>query len=715
MPRYLIINADDLGECAARDEGILTLARAGVLRSASLLVNGHHAEAAAYEAERAGLPLGLHLNLTEGRALNFQPPGCDVLTDADGVFRGKWGLRESLDCLDRAERGHESEAESGPASDFDTPPGLAQALAREIRAQFERFIALTGALPTHVDGHHHIHVEPRVAQVLAPIMAREYGVCRVRLPDQAPLVRSTASHGYRDPTTTHQGFIARIEAACRVSRRFFVAQGISAPDFFLGTSFMGRELVAERLQPVLESAANASPATDSRANHETWLELMVHPGKQSRIGSDSEFSCSPEREHEASVLQSAAWQEASRGWALASFADFPTFVPRRQRKSRPRVLIYAKLTPATGNAETARRIEATWQSRVDIVWRPLIADPSDPEALAREAAALRQLVKGEYIDAVLGIHAYLAGVPLHQALADQGIPYALLISGTDANRDVDDPRRAPLLAAALKGARCVLSLNPLLVQRVERVVGDSVFPQTPLICPNGIDVRSDSPHSLRRHLGVLAGHKLVVMAAGLRPVKGVLPLLHALLPLLGERYPHHVFVLLGPRLDVAYSAEVDAAIAQAQAAWPSLSGRVWQHEGLAHDDFLAALKEADLLINASSSEGLSHVLMEAMACGVSVLASDIPGNRLLVRDDSSGEGANNTDSTGCLFPLAALETAAQFEPYYARCWPECDPSGRRAQELAETRQRAQRMMEHDFAPQCEQQALNQALERLLGL
>jgi glycosyltransferase involved in cell wall biosynthesis len=47
-------------------------------------------------------------------------------------------------------------------------------------------------------------------------------------------------------------------------------------------------------------------------------------------------------------------------------------------------------------------------------------------------------------------------------------------------------------------------------------------------------------------------------------------------------------------------------------------------------------QSADCLINPSQYEGMPNVVLEAMACGLPVIASDIPGNRALVLDHETG-------------------------------------------------------------------------------
>jgi glycosyltransferase involved in cell wall biosynthesis len=52
-------------------------------------------------------------------------------------------------------------------------------------------------------------------------------------------------------------------------------------------------------------------------------------------------------------------------------------------------------------------------------------------------------------------------------------------------------------------------------------------------------------------------------------------------------------------------------------------------------------READALVNPSLYEGMPNVVLEAMASGLPVIASDVPGNRAVVFPEE----------TGLLFPL----------------------------------------------------------------
>jgi predicted glycoside hydrolase/deacetylase ChbG (UPF0249 family)/glycosyltransferase involved in cell wall biosynthesis len=597
-PRRLIINADDLGIGTARDAGILELFAAGTITSASLLVNGPSAATGAAGAVAAGLPMGLHLNLSEGRCQG--PVAINSLTDADGNLLGKPGFRQAL--------------AAGQVRKDD--------LVREIRAQFERFIALTGELPSHVDGHHHCHVEPAVAAALAPIMAREYGVHCVRLPQQAGLDAMTGDAEF-DAT-----FQRAVAASASAARPLFAALGIYSAAAFLGQSLMGTRLTAAAVAHALHELDREHQATSANP---LSVELMVHPGVPASDVTSSAFCRSPARAHEMAVLQSAAWCATTAGWLPSSYRELPR--PAVDGDDRPSVLIYGKLTPATGNAETARRYEAAWSPLAHVRFRPVPNDITTPTRLAREALRLQEFAVRERLDFALGIHLYRAGAPLAAAFANAPLlPYGLLASGTDVNADIDDPVRRAAIAGALQSAEFLLCLNAAQQARLKPFG----IPADTRVLGNGIDVATDSRYSLRRALGLADTTRLILLPASLRRLKGVLPTVEALAPLLASRYMTHVLAVLGPTLEKDYARDVHERIASLNERHPNLRGRIQLHQGLPHADYLAALREADLVLNASDHEGLSHGIAEAMAAGIPVLAKNIAGNRLLVRDGQNG-------------------------------------------------------------------------------
>src|SRR5437588_12984858 len=116
--RILVVNADDFGQSAGVNRGIITAHERGIVSSASLMVRWPAAaEAAAYGRAHPALSLGLHLDLGEW------------------VYRsGAWvPLYEVV------------------------PAGNASAVAGEIARQLDAFEKLAGKPPSHLDSHQHCH------------------------------------------------------------------------------------------------------------------------------------------------------------------------------------------------------------------------------------------------------------------------------------------------------------------------------------------------------------------------------------------------------------------------------------------------------------------------------------------------------------------------------------------------------------------------------
>lgn len=75
----------------------------------------------------------------------------------------------------------------------------------------------------------------------------------------------------------------------------------------------------------------------------------------------------------------------------------------------------------------------------------------------------------------------------------------------------------------------------------------------------------------------------------------------------------------------------------------------WQSEGIIEwwgqrDDMAATLNQADIVVLPSYREGMPKVLLEAAACGVPVVTSDVPGCRDALRPDVTGLLAQVGDS-----------------------------------------------------------------------
>ena len=67
-----------------------------------------------------------------------------------------------------------------------------------------------------------------------------------------------------------------------------------------------------------------------------------------------------------------------------------------------------------------------------------------------------------------------------------------------------------------------------------------------------------------------------------------------------------------------------------------LPGRAVLTGSLSHEDTLAVMKSADALVLNSSYEGLSHLLIEAVMLGVSVIATNVGGNAEVITDGENG-------------------------------------------------------------------------------
>jgi len=131
--KYLIVNADDFGQSAGVNRGIITAHRDGIVTSASLMVRWPAAaEAAAYAREHPSLSIGLHIDLGEQ------------------ILRaGEWVPLYTVAPLQNE-----------------------SAVRNEISRQLGEFNRLVGHAPTHLDSHQHVHLREPVRALVVEIAQR---------------------------------------------------------------------------------------------------------------------------------------------------------------------------------------------------------------------------------------------------------------------------------------------------------------------------------------------------------------------------------------------------------------------------------------------------------------------------------------------------------------------------------------------------------------
>jgi predicted glycoside hydrolase/deacetylase ChbG (UPF0249 family) len=144
--RYLIVNADDYGQSAGVNRGIIEAHERGVVTSASLMVRWPAArKAAEYAQTHASLSLGLHFDFGEWRCHD-----------------GRWLKQYEV-----------------------TPDDDGKAVKDEAWRQLAEFRRLTGTDPTHLDSHQHVHRRSALESIFLEV-ARELNV---PLRSYAPKVR----------------------------------------------------------------------------------------------------------------------------------------------------------------------------------------------------------------------------------------------------------------------------------------------------------------------------------------------------------------------------------------------------------------------------------------------------------------------------------------------------------------------------------------------
>jgi teichuronic acid biosynthesis glycosyltransferase TuaC len=243
--------------------------------------------------------------------------------------------------------------------------------------------------------------------------------------------------------------------------------------------------------------------------------------------------------------------------------------------------------------------------------------------LGARRAAQRLLAEGFEFDLIDAHYFYPDGVAAALLGRELGKPVVITARGTDVNLIADFvlPRRMILWAA--RHAAAVVTVCEALRTRLVELGADGAQIRT---LRNGVDLAHFRPCNRDD-------------ARCRYAVEGTTPVLLSVGHLI-ERKGHHLVIealarLPAARLLIAGDGPERGAL-ERLAARCGVAGRVRFLGRVAHDELAEIYSASDLLVLASSREGWANVLLEAMACGTPVVASNVWGTPEVVADLVAG-------------------------------------------------------------------------------
>ncbi len=232
-------------------------------------------------------------------------------------------------------------------------------------------------------------------------------------------------------------------------------------------------------------------------------------------------------------------------------------------------------------------------------------------------------------DLVDAHYAFPDGAAGARLARELGVPFVLSVRGSDLEVIARDGARREPIRRALKDAGAVIAVSRSLERRALELGATA---ERTHVVPNGVDVAQFLPldrAAARDALGIPQEERMVLAVARLEPVKG-LDLLAAGMAALRARSGNGE-----ARAHVVGEGPGRRAVEEAIRA--SGAGDAMRLHGSRSADTLPLWYAAsDVVCLLSHSEGCPNVVLEALACGRPVVATDVGGIPDLVRDGENG-------------------------------------------------------------------------------
>lgn len=219
-------------------------------------------------------------------------------------------------------------------------------------------------------------------------------------------------------------------------------------------------------------------------------------------------------------------------------------------------------------------------------------------------------------DALLGSWGFPDAVATAMIGAITRTPMVMKVHGTDVNDYLQVPAKRWQILAAARHARAVMSPSRALKARL---VDAGVPAEAVSVVYNGVDHQAFRPQSradARAGLGLGQDERVILYVGNLKASKGCLDLMEAFIRL-ADAQPRAVLAVVG-------GGEAQGPM-RALAQRAGLAERVRFAGKVPHASLPTWFAAADLLCLPSHNEGVPNVVLEAMACGLPVVATRVGG------------------------------------------------------------------------------------------
>ncbi len=276
---------------------------------------------------------------------------------------------------------------------------------------------------------------------------------------------------------------------------------------------------------------------------------------------------------------------------------------------------------------------------------PKIGMNSAPYALARTglAAARRLIAAGYDFDLIDAHYFYPDGVAATMIGKALNKPVVITARGTDINLIPQYPKPKQMILDAARDCAAMITVCAALK---DAIVGLGGSAEKITVLRNGVDLELFRPEDRQQ----------AKAAFGMNAAFAIASVGHLI-----ERKGHHLVIEAMPQLPdaelyIAGAGEEDSNL-RALANRLGVSDRVHFLGAMPQDKLRTLYNAADCLVLASSREGWANVLLEAMACGTPVVASNVWGTPEVVATPEAGVLMDRRSAVGVFHAIKQLRQA----------------------------------------------------------